>query len=243
MKTPARRVICTLQGTRLMPGLLYLHKDLAMKKILPILAFSFFINYSFAQEIVEGKVDYQKKEQAALMVELPYPPGVVEDAIKDYLNKRGLKSTSSKGYQLFKGTRLDSLSGMDNDLYFKVERKSRKEKDASVVYMFVTKPNENPTERLPAETSGLSSARSFLNSLIPTVDAHNLEVEISGQEGEIKKAEKKLDNLVDDGNDMQKRLKKLQDNIEDNKKDQEKQRLEIEKQRVILENMRGKRKS
>jgi hypothetical protein len=214
-----------------------------MKKILPLLALGFFIKYAAAQEITEGKVDYQKKEQAALMVELPYKPEVVEDAIRDYLNKRGLKASSSKGYQLFKGTRLDSLSGMDNDLYFKVERKSRKEKDASVVYMFVTKPNENPTQRLPAETSGLSSARSFLTSLIPSVDAHNLEVEISGQENEIKKAEKKYDKLIDDGNDMQKRLKKLQENIEDNKKDQEKQKLEIEKQRGILENLRSKRKS
>ena len=214
-----------------------------MKKILLVLTLSVFIKYASAQEIVEGKVDYQKKEQAALMVELPYPPGVVEDAIKDYLNKRGLKSNQSKGYNLFKGTRLDSLSGMDHDLYFKVERKSRKEKDASVVYMFVTRPNENPTERLTGETSGLSSARSFLSGLIPTVDAHNLEVEIGGQENEIKKAEKKYENLVDDGNDMQKRLKKLQDNIEENKKAQERQKQEIEKQKGILENMRGKRKS
>ncbi|HYC28969.1 MAG TPA: hypothetical protein VEB42_09135, partial [Chitinophagaceae bacterium] len=60
-----------------------------MKKILPILLLSFFLKPAFSQEIVEGKVDYSKKEQAALMVELPYPPGVVEDAIKDYLNKRG----------------------------------------------------------------------------------------------------------------------------------------------------------
>lgn len=223
--------------------MLSLRKDSGMKKILPLLVLSFFIKYTFAQEIVEGKVDYQKKEQAALMVELPYPPGVVEDAIKDYLNKRGLKGNSAKGYQLFKGTRLDSLNGVDHDVYFKVERKSRKEKDASVVYMFVTKPNENPTQRLPAETSGLSSARSFLSGMVPSVDAYNLEVEIGAQEGEIKKAEKKYERLIDDGNDMQKRLKKLQENIEDNKKDQEKQKQEIEKQRGILENMRGKRKS
>jgi hypothetical protein len=214
-----------------------------MKKILPILLLSFFLKPAFSQEIVEGKVDYQKKEQAALMVELPYPPGVVEDAIKDYLNKRGLKSNSSRGYNLFKGTRLDSLGGEDHDLYFKVERKSRKEKDASVVYVFVTKPNENPADRLQGETSGLSSARSFLTRMMPSVDAYNLEVEIGGQESEIKKAEKKYDKLVDDGNDMQKRLKKLQENIEDNKKDVEKQKQEIEKQKGILENMKSKRKS
>lgn len=213
-----------------------------MKKILLLVIVSFFINQSFAQDITEGKVDFQKKEQAALIVELPYSPGVVEDAIKDYMNKRGLKSNSAKGYNLFKGTRLDSLGGEENDLYFKVERKSRKEKDASVVYLFVTKPNENPADRLPAETSGLSSARSFLSRMMPSVDAYNLEMEIGGQEGEIKKAEKKYDKLIDEQGDLQKRLKKLQENIEDNKKEQEKQKQEIEKQKGILDNMRGKRK-
>lgn len=218
-------------------------KIFKMKKILPTLVLGFLLNSASAQEIVEGKTEYQKKEQAALIVELPYPPGVVEDAIKDHLNKRGHKANSSKGYYLFKGTKLDSLSGMDHDLYFKVERKSRKEKDASVVYLFVTKPNENPAERLPAESSGLSSARSFLTSLMPAVDARSLEVDISGQENEVKKAEKKYERLADEANDMQKRLKKLQDNIEENRKEQEKQKLEIEKQKGVLEAMRGKRKS
>ncbi len=213
-----------------------------MKKILLIVVLSFFLKSAIAQDITEGKVDYQRKEQAALIVELPYPPNVVEDAIKDYLNRRGLKANSSRGYQLFKGTKLDSLGTEDHDLYFKVERKSRKDKDASVVYMFVTKPNENPTDRLSTETSGLSDARTFLRGIMPSIEAYNLEANISGQEGEIKKAEKKYSRLVDDGDDMQKKLKKLQDNIEDNKKEQEKQKLEIEKQKGMLENMRAKRK-
>lgn len=214
-----------------------------MKNILPILIFIFCITSGVAQDITEGKVDYQKKEQAALIMELPYAPGVVEDAIKDYLNKRGSKANSSRGYQLFKGTKLDSLNPDDHDLYFKVERKSRKEKDASVVYLFVTKANENPTTREVSQTGDLSGARSFLRSMLPSVEAYNLETEIGGQEGEVKKAEKKYDRLVDDGNDLQKRLKKLQDDIEENKKDQEKQKQEIEKQKGILDNMRAKRRS
>jgi hypothetical protein len=214
-----------------------------MKHILPIIIFILSIAPALAQDITEGKVDYQKKEQAALIMELPYPPNVVEDAIKDYLNKRGTKANSSKGYQLFKGTKLDSLNPEDNDIYFKVERKSRKERDASVVYMFVTKANENPTTRDVSQTSDLSGARSFLRSMLPSVEAYNLETEIGGQEGEVKKAEKKYERLVDDGSDLQKRLKKLQDDIEDNKKNQEKQKQEIEKQKGILDNMRAKRKN
>jgi hypothetical protein len=213
-----------------------------MKKILLLLILTVSILYAGAQDIMEGKVEYQKKEQPALIIELPYSPQVVEDAIKDYLNKRGSKASSSKGYQMFKGTRLSELDTEGSDVYFKVERKSRKEKDASVVYMFVTKPNENPITRV-VETQDLSAARSFVNNMLPSLEAYNLETDISAQENEVKKAEKKFERLVDDQKDMEKRLKKLQENIEENRRDQDKQRQEIEKQKIMLEGMRGRRKS
>ncbi|HYE54960.1 MAG TPA: hypothetical protein VD996_08960 [Chitinophagaceae bacterium] len=213
-----------------------------MKKMLLFLCFTLFITIAFAQDVQEGKTEYQKKEQPALIVELPYPPSVVEDAIKDYLNKRGSKASSSKGYQLFKAARLNELDTEGSDLYFKVERKSRKEKDASVVYFFTTKPNENPTTRV-VETTDLSGAKSFIQAMIPSVDAYNLEVDITSQENEVKKAEKKYDRLVDEQADLEKKLKKLQENIENNKKDQEKQKQEITKQKSILEGMKGKRKA
>lgn len=212
-----------------------------MKKILPLLTFTLFALVSAAQDITDGKVNFQKKEQPAVIMEVPYPPSVVEDAIKNYLNRRGSKSNTSSGYQLFKGTIVDSLSNDAKDLYFKVERKSRKERDASVIYVFATQPNENPAKRETFNTE-MSGVRSFLRQMQPHLEAQNLEYEIGNQEDEVKKAEKKYDRLVDDGNDMQKRLKKLQENIEDNRKDVEKQKQEIEKQKTILDNMRGKRK-
>lgn len=220
----------------------YLWPKIRIMKKLLLLLLVLSATHAFSQEISEGKTEFQRKEQPALIMELPYPPGVVEDAIKDYLNKKGSKSTSSKGYQLFKGTKLDSFSAEDNDLYFKVERKSRKEKDASVVYMFVTRPNENPASRDVTTAPGLTSARSFLQEMLPSVEAYNLEVEIGNQEAEVKKAEKKYDRLVDDAGDMQKKLKKLENDIEENKKDQEKQKQEIQKQKGILDTMKGKRK-
>ncbi|HYF33418.1 MAG TPA: hypothetical protein VD993_19975 [Chitinophagaceae bacterium] len=213
-----------------------------MKKVRSFVACLLIVAGSYAQEITEGKIDYQRKDQPALIMEVPYPPEVVEDAIKDYLNRRGSKASSSRGFQLFKGTKLSDLDTEGNDLYFKVERKSRKEKDASVVYLFVTRPNENPTTRVATETPDLSSARSFLQGMMPSVEAYNLEVDIAGQENAVKKAEKRYDRLQEDASDMQKRLKKLENDIEDNKKEQEKQKQEIERQKNMLESMKGKRK-
>ena len=200
-------------------------------------------NSALAQEPLEGKIEFQKKDQPAAVMELPYPPNVVEDAIKGYLAKRGVKGNSSKGVHIFKGTKLSDLDLTNSDLYFKVDRKSRKEKDASVVYLFVTKENESPATRIDGDTYGLEGAKSFLKEMLPSIEAHNLEVDISGQEAALKKAERKYDNLADEAKDLEKRMKKLEENIEENKKNIERQRQEIENQRKILETMRLKRKS
>ena len=214
-----------------------------MKKYLPLFICMLSMLWAQGQEIAEGKVDHHRKDQPALIIELPYPPDVVEDAIKDYLNKKGSKSNTSRGYQLFKDTKLSELDTEGSDLYFKVERRSRKEKDASIVYFYVTKPNENfKATAASVEMYNTGAARSFIQGLLPSVEAHNLEVEIVAQEGAVKKAEKKHDRLTEDGEDMQKRLKQLQEDIENNKKELEKQNQEIAKQKNILDAMRSKRK-
>ena len=214
-----------------------------MNKIILACVLILACNVAFAQEPIEGKTEFQKKEQPAAVVELPYPPDVVEDAIKGYLTKKGVKGNTSKGVQIFKGTKLSDLDLSNSDLYFKVERKSRKEKDASIVYMFVTKENENPATRVEGDTYGVEGAKTFLKEMLPSIEAHNLEVDIAGQEAALKKAERRYDNLTDEAKDLEKRLKKLEENIEENKKDIEKQRQEVENQRKILETMRAKRKT
>src|SRR2546421_7518204 len=199
------------------------------------------VNLLFAQEPSEGKVEYQKKEVPAAIIELPYPPNVVENAIKDYLYKKGVKGNTSKGFQVFKGAKLSDINTENNDIYFKVERKSRKEKDASIVYLFATKENESP-ETIDNTSYDLTNAKSLLREIIPSVQSNNLEAEIAGQENAIKKAEKKYDNLIDDGRGLEKKIKKLQDNLEENRKDVEKQRQEIDNQKKVLETLKGKRK-
>ena len=127
------------------------------------------------------------------------------------------------------------------DYIIKVERKSRRDKDESVVYL-VMKSSESNLISL-ADSDIKDKAKSFLNNLSPVIEAFSLEQEIIAQEEAVKKAEKKYNSLHDDLQDLEKRKKKLEDSIEDNKKDQDKQRNEIEKQKDVLEKMKGKRKS
>ena len=177
-----------------------------------------------------------------------YPPEIVEDALKEQLGKLGNKGKENKGFLArsgfleFKNASVPEYNISGVDLVFKVERRSRKESDESVVYLVVGKSADNfATSDTDPEL--IESAKSFLSAQLPHIEAHNLEVEIGKQDEVVKKAEKKLTNLQDDQRDLDKKIKDLQSKLEQNKKDIEKQNGELEKQRLSLEGMKGKRKT
>jgi hypothetical protein len=201
---------------------------------------TFIFSTTYSQEVMESKVDFQRTSQPGVMVSVPYPNDVVEDAIKNYFNRLGVKADDSHGFQLFKSTKLNVTDAWNSDLYFRVERKSRKEKDESVVYFFATPENQQPNLRKPGDQYGVDGARNFMRSMLPSIDAYNLQVQISLQEEEVKKAEKKYQKAVDDGDDLDKKLKKVQENIEENKNDQARQKVEMDLQRKLLQELKSK---
>jgi len=212
-----------------------------MKKLLLVLSF-FSIATAYSQEVMEAKAEFQKTTQPSVMVELPYSPEVVEDAIKDYFNRLGVKPDGAKGYQVYRSTKLGTTDAWNSDLYFKVERKSRKEKTESVVYFFATPEKQQPNLRKPGDYYGVDGARIFMKGMLPSIDSYNLNVQISQQEEEVRKAEKRYQRTVEDGDDLDKKLKKVQENIQENKNELARQKLEIENQRKLLEMLKVKRK-
>src|SRR6266487_846917 len=211
-----------------------------MRKIVTAIVFTLFIAFLSSAQSYEGTVDYQKKNEKAIIIEFPYPPSVVEDAIIDKMEKLGYKKKESKGFLVYKNAILSDISAEPADYMIKVERKGRKDKDESVVYFIINRNNENIIARSDALVN--SNSKTFLNGLSTHVEAYNLEVEIKDQEERVAKAEKKLKNLQDDKDDMEKKIKKLQEDLKENAKDQSDQQQEIEKQRQVLEAMKGKRK-
>jgi hypothetical protein len=211
-----------------------------MRQIIVTLLVLFTSTITRAQSY-EGTIEYQKKDQKAMVIDFPYSPSVVEDAIVMKMEKLGYKKKESKGFLVYKNAVISDISSEPADYMIKVERKSRKEKDESVVYIVMNRAEENLIARSDALIN--SNVKSFLNGMAPHVEAHNLEVEIKKQEDAVAKAEKKLKNLVDDKETMEKKIKKLQDDLKENAKDQETQAKEIEAQKAALEAMVGKRKS
>ena len=165
----------------------------------------------------------------------------VADAIRDNMAKVGVKGKSNKGYTVYKGVKLPELGDDTYDLYFSVDKKSKKEKETSAVTLLISKGDDNFITS-SSDAGVIGKAKTYLDNLWDMVGVFDLEQQINSQQDLVKKNEKKANNLVDDASDLEKKLKKTQDQIEDNKKAQASQQEELDNQRKILETLKGKRK-
>jgi len=214
-----------------------------MKKVISLFLALATTAVLYAQpQATEGTIEFQKTQQPAAVIELPYTEKIVEKAIADYMARKGSKGSDSKGFTAFRSYKLRDSNENNSDLYFKIDRKSRKEKELTIVSVIVGKSGEDIKTRVAPDNSGIDGAKDLLNDMVSAIDAYNLEVQIQDQDDAVKKAQKKFDGLADDQKDYEKKIKNLQDKLEQNKKDQERQTDEIKKQRDALETLRGKRK-
>lgn len=179
----------------------------------------------FAQtDPIEGTVEYQKGVKRAAVIELPYSPDVVEGALKQYLAKGGVKEERLKGMQVFKNARLTPTDGEAADLYFKVDKKSRREDNISVVYLIIGRPNENVALRTADDAYRIQDAKAFLGSFQPQAQSYELEQNISKNDDNIKKSERKMNDLQDDRKRLEKKIQEQQ---------QELDRLKAEKETLL----------
>jgi hypothetical protein len=217
-----------------------------MKKFILVLFISVaaFQTLNAQTAAIEEMLEYQKgQNKHATVIELPYPPETVENAIKQDMAKRGLKPEKAKGGLLvYRGVRLQDDTEV-SDLHFKVERKSKKEKDVSKVHLIVGRSSENITLRDQNDSHKSENGKSFLNGLVPTVASHQLDIDLKDKSELIKKAEKKLKFLTEDQKEYEKKIISLQEKLIQNKKDQETQTAEILKQRGILDALQGRKTS
>jgi hypothetical protein len=191
-----------------------------MNKLFVFLWISLFcINVVYAQSY-EGQIDYRNTKQPAALIRLPYTTGPVKDALKEYMNIRGFKSSSPSHFILFRGVRLDSGETDLRDLYFTLESAGRKEKDMTIVSLLAVKKNQDIAVRTPDGNSWLVAARLFLDSLALFTDTYNTRLQVNSQQDVLNKAQKKMNGLISDQADLEKRIRRLQTDLDQNKKDQ-----------------------
>lgn len=211
-----------------------------MKKISLLLTVLFVaFTTSFAQTY-ESSILYDKKKQQGLAIEYSYSPEAVENAIVQKLSKMGYKAkeekgilNKDKGFLVYKNIYITDISSDRMDYMIKVERKSRKESDEAILYMIMMKGEKNAFITMKAHDAG--KAKTFLNDMLPDIEAANLELQIKDQEEVVAKAEKKLSGL-------QKDKLELEEKMATNIRTQEETVKDIEAQKQNLELLRGKRK-
>ncbi len=213
-----------------------------MKRIL-VCATLMMASFFAAAQAVETKTSYNKADQPAAVGEFMYEVGIVEKAIENDMKQRGYgKGKSSKGFTLYQAINFNEISADKIDFYIKAEKKSKKEKDRTIVTVLVSKGYDNFISGI-TEAKMMEGAINYINSLKPKFDAGNLDVQIKEQEDLVKKTEKKYVNLTDDGASLEKKKRNIEEDIANNKKEQEAQKAEVEKQKQILETLKAQKKN
>jgi hypothetical protein len=195
----------------------------------------------------DGSIEYDKKKQQAILIDYAHSQEAVENAIIQRIEKQGSRAkiekgifNKNKGFVVFKNAFVKDISDNSMDYIIKLERKSRKQKEETTLYLIMIKDGENAIATLDEITIG--KAKSFLSNMLPEIEEASLELQIKSQDETVAKAEKKCLNLSEDQNSLEKKIKNLQADLEKNMKDQVNQQKEIEYQRLLLEELKTKRK-
>ncbi|MBL0154835.1 MAG: hypothetical protein IPP93_15665 [Chitinophagaceae bacterium] len=211
-----------------------------MRKLVLGALVAMFISGSLAAQSYVGSLEYNKKKQDAILIDLPYPPEAAQNAITQRFEKLGYKPKEEKGILnrdkgilVYRSAFMNEISNGSLDYLIKVEKKSRKEKDECVLYITVQKDGA-PVTNMDADIA--DRLKSFLNNLVPDVEAANLEIQIKDQEDVVLKAEKKLSGLKEDHETLEKKLT-------DNENSQAETQKDIENQKMRLGELKGKRRN
>ena len=185
--------------------------------------------------------EYQKIKQPAVEIEVPFPEKTVEKSFIDYFERLGYKGKEMKGYYTFKEVRLPKIGPGIYDLYFKTERKSRQEKDHTILTILLSGGSEIFLSEA-VDSTAINNAKQFLNEQQNNVASYDLELQIAAQDEIVTKEDKRLTNLTQDSVGLAKKKDKIESDIKENIKKKAAQKAALEKQQLIFETLKGKRK-
>lgn len=218
-----------------------------MKKCTALFILAFAVFQIASAQASYTSVSYNKSSQPALMLQLPYNVEISEGFIVDNLKKTGYdpetkgklfwKQNKLNGFYIFKDVRLEGAPGTV-DLYFKVDQKSKRQKDASVIYLLIGK-GENSFVSSDSDNDTYTAAKRFLNGFVDKSAVYKHDLDIKNQEDAVKENEKKLDKLKDSEKDMIKKINQLQKDLKKNQEDQKDQEKKIEDEKKKLEDLKG----
>jgi hypothetical protein len=182
----------------------------------------------------EGTVEYQKTKQHATILDFNYPEKDLENALEEYVERKGVKVKINKGFFYAKSVKLHERENQYFDVYYKVTGSGKGDNARSTVYIILGEPGENILLRDSSaqKHSGKAAAASagsavFVGSIGSAVSDYDLDKKIKAQESIVLSTEKKLA-------DLDKKKLSLEKELEDIRKETEIQISELEKNNTLL---------
>jgi hypothetical protein len=157
-------------------------------------------------------------DRQGFVAEYPLSKGLIENALKERLEKAGLKKPKNeRGFTYYKEVSWPEVSPSLVDIYTNVEGKG----DRSTVQILLSKGYDNfvttATDAVVAE-----NVKKFMDAFIADALAYQLRLMIAGQEEAIRKAEKAYKDADDDGNKLAREKDKIERQIADNSREKSK---------------------
>lgn len=182
----------------------------------------------------ETRQEFEGTQRPAYTLELNHPVDEVKESFLDYMKKTAnVKGVYKKGVYRFNGVVIPAISDEKMDYYATIERKSKKEKNVSVVHFFVSKGYDNfISSRSDAEIG--RRALEFAGALVPHTGMLKSEKLLREQEKKTTDSENQLKKL-------EKKVSQLEKDLQNAKTELEKQRKTVEKETLKLNEMKKSR--
>jgi hypothetical protein len=166
---------------------------------------------------------FQKSSYSAAAIQVPYEEDVVTKAVKDYMTGKGYKDARYKDFIIFRSVPLENGSSTYSDAYFNIDKKSRSEKDITIVTLIPVKKEATLSPATVEDSSYISKSVVFLDSMASQIRNYSLTQQIQDQQKALDKTNAKLISLKNDSGDIAKKIRGYEGDLEQNKIDQAKQ--------------------
>ncbi len=175
----------------------------------------------------KGNLTFQKNLYSVAAIQVTLEEGVVNDAVKDYMSRKGFKDSHLKDFIVFRSVPLDSGSSVVADTYFTIEKKSHAEKDLTTISLLPVKKGEAISPSIVADSTLMKCSLIYLDSLKHYVLSYSLKQDIKAQQKAVDKIKSNLLSLKNDSGDIAKKIRGYQSDLVENKNDQDKETREL----------------
>lgn len=183
----------------------------------------------------ESSVSYNKSNVNGFTTSVQGDKGAVEDALEAYFKKTfDSKSSSSKGFKMFKGVAWPEIATEKLDVYYKVAGK----KGNNTITMLVSKGYDNfvSSQSDPAIAQGVVN---FMNTIKDKVMVINNANAVAAAENSLKDAQREYDRAVKKGSDLKDDQEKIGKAIASQEKEISEKEQALNKAKSALESAKS----